>query len=113
MECNTLLVVASYPGLLTPAFVACSTNALVLQATNAGPRRHEASCLSLIETYAVNASCTNTTLGLRLELSLQPEADTHTWCHTHCTDPSHNVLSRRDGWIHEQLKALSVSHNSR
>ena len=31
---------ASFPGLLTPAFVACSTtNALVLQATNAGVRR--------------------------------------------------------------------------
>ena len=33
-------VLASFPGLLTPAFVACSTNpALVLQATNAGVRR--------------------------------------------------------------------------
>ena len=33
--------VASFPGLLAPAFVACSTNApaLVLQATNAGARR--------------------------------------------------------------------------
>ena len=31
--------VASFPGLLTPAFAACSTNTLVLQATNAGVRR--------------------------------------------------------------------------
>ena len=32
-------IVASFPGLLTPAFVACSTNVLVLQATNTGVRR--------------------------------------------------------------------------
>ena len=30
---------ASFPGLLTPAFVACSTNVLVQQAANAGVRR--------------------------------------------------------------------------
>ena len=29
-------LLAWFPGLLTPAFVACSTNVLVLQATNAG-----------------------------------------------------------------------------
>ena len=69
------IIVSCSPVLLTPAFVACSTNALVLQA-NTGARRHEASWLSLIETYAVNASRTDTThneqcrdLGLRLELS--------------------------------------------
>ena len=30
---------ASFPGLLTPAFVACCTTALALQVTNAGVRR--------------------------------------------------------------------------
>ena len=36
---HNVLMLASFPGLLTPAFVACSTNAGVLQATNAGVRR--------------------------------------------------------------------------
>ena len=31
--------IASFPGLLTPVFVACSSNALVLQATNTGVRK--------------------------------------------------------------------------
>ena len=31
--------IASFPGLLTPAFVTCSTNTLVLQVTNAGVSR--------------------------------------------------------------------------
>jgi len=30
------IAVISYPGLLTPAFVACSNNAYCMQATNAG-----------------------------------------------------------------------------
>ena len=32
-------ILASFPGLLTPAFVACSTPTIVLQATNTGVRR--------------------------------------------------------------------------
>ena len=32
-------ILASFPGLLTPAFVACSTIVLVLQATHIGVRR--------------------------------------------------------------------------
>jgi len=37
---HNCVAIASYPGLLAPAFVACSTNAgEVLQATNAGARR--------------------------------------------------------------------------
>ena len=39
-EWKSTFKLALYPSLLTPAFVACSTNAgLVLQATNAGARR--------------------------------------------------------------------------
>ena len=33
---RSLLLLASFPGLLTPVFVACSTSVLVLQATFAG-----------------------------------------------------------------------------
>jgi len=39
-EWKSTFKLAMYPGLLAPAFVACSTNAgLVLQATNTGARR--------------------------------------------------------------------------
>ena len=40
---HCIIILASFPGLLTPVFVACSTSALVLQATNACVRpRNEA-----------------------------------------------------------------------
>ena len=39
LACKTITNLASYPGLLTPAFVACSSNMLVLQTTTTGVRR--------------------------------------------------------------------------
>ena len=38
-ESIVCVTLASFPGVLTPAFVTCSTSALVLQATNAEVRR--------------------------------------------------------------------------